>query len=191
MTRILFTVLVAGLAVQRLVELRWSRRNEQEILKRGGREHAPVQFEWMKVLHTTWFVSMLVEVFALKRKFPPLLASVAVLTLAVGQSLRYAAIRTLGWRWSVRVMTLPHLPPVSDGIYRHIRHPNYLGVALEILAVPLIHGAYLTALIFSLANGLLLRARIQQEEQAMNEANHYEMYFRERPRWFPRLFRSE
>ena len=72
----------------------------------GGREHAPVQFEWMKVLHTTWFVSMLVEVFALKRKFPPLLASVAVLTLAVGQSLRYAAIRTLGWRWSVRVMTL-------------------------------------------------------------------------------------
>ena len=168
-----FAGIVGALALQRLVELRLSRRNENFILAQGGREHAPGQYRVMKVLHVSWFLSMLAEVFALKRPFRPLLSGLALALFLLGQRLRYAAIHTLGWRWTVRVMTLPGFPPVEEGIYRYLRHPNYLGVILEILAVPLLHNAYLTAILFSIANAGLLSWRIRTEEKALQEQNNY------------------
>jgi methyltransferase len=111
----------------------------------------------------------------------------ASLAFLAGQTLRYAAIHTLGERWTVRVMTLPGAKPVSQGIYRSIRHPNYLGVILEIGAVPLLHSAYLTAISFSIANALLLAWRIQTEEAALKEQNNYDQVFAGRPRFLPKL----
>ena len=135
----------------------------------GGREHAPETYRWIVGLHAAWFASMLLEVFAGKRKFHPQLAALALGLFAAGQALRLTAIRTLGWRWSTRIMTVP-VPRgalVQHGIYQYIRHPNYLGVELEILSVPLVHSAYLTSAAFGLANALLLRDRIRREEQAL------------------------
>lgn len=137
------------------------------IRSRGGREHAAWQVRAMKVLHAGWFLAMLLEVHGLRRPFLPGLSLFALITLLAGQSLRYAAIRSLGWRWTVNVMTLPGLPSVRTGIYRYLRHPNYLGVVLEILAVPLLHSAYSTAFVFSVANMLLLSARIRTEDRAL------------------------
>lgn len=170
-TRWLFTGLVLLLALQRLYELRLSRRHEAILRARGEREHAAWQARAMTVLHAGWFAAMLVEVYAFHRPFIPALSLLALLTLIAGQSLRYAAIRTLDWRWTVKVMTVPGLPPVQTGIYRYLHHPNYLGVILEILAVPLLHSAYVTAIIFSLANLLLLRVRIRTEEMALQESS--------------------
>jgi methyltransferase len=111
---------------------------------------------------------MLLEVFAGRRKFHPRLAALALGVFAAGQALRLTAIRTLGWRWSTRVMTVPGEAPVQHGIYRYLHHPNYLGVQLEILAVPLLHSAYTTSLVFGVANALLLCDRIGREEQALD-----------------------
>ncbi len=183
---IAFGFIVTMLAVQRLFELRMSRRNEVRILSRGGREHAPGHFLWMKALHTSWFAAMLAEVWWLKRPFRPLLAVAAFLTLIAGQILRYTAIRTLGQRWTVRVMTLPDAPAVGEGLYRYLRHPNYLGVMLEVAAVPLLHGAYLTSLGFSLANALLLTVRIRVEERVLAAHNQYHTIFSEKSRFIPR-----
>ena len=164
----MFLGFVAALGVQRLFELRLSRRNERRILERGGREHAPETYPWIVTLHSAWFAAMLLEAFAGRRKFHPRLAGPAFGVFALGQALRLTAICTLGWRWSTRVMTVPGTAPVQHGIYRYIRHPNYLGVELEILAAPLLHSAYLTSLVFGVANILLLRDRIRREEQALN-----------------------
>jgi methyltransferase len=169
-TREIFTGLVILLALQRLYELRLSARNEAIIRARGGREHAAWQVQAMKALHGCWFVAMLLEVYLLRRPFLPMLSLLAMITLLIGQSLRYAAMHSLGWRWTVKVMTLPGLPLVQNDIYRYLRHPNYLGVVLELFAVPLLHAAYITAIVFSLANLLLLRARIRTEEMALLEA---------------------
>jgi methyltransferase len=168
-TRLLFAVFVAALGLQRLIELRLSQRNEQMMRQRGGREHAPETYCWIVTLHSAWFAAMLLEVFAGRRKFHSRLAALAFGVFAAGQALRLIAIRTLGWRWSTRVMTVPGQPPVRRGIYRYIRHPNYLGVALEILAAPLLHSAYLTSVTFGVANLLLLRDRIRREEQALRK----------------------
>jgi methyltransferase len=169
-TRLLFLGFVAALGVQRLFELRLSQRNEQRMLQRGGREHTSGTYRWIVTLHAAWFAAMLLEVFVGRRKFHPRLAVPAFGVFAAGQALRLTAIRTLGWRWSTRVMTVPGASPVQHGIYRYIRHPNYLGVELEILAAPLLHSAYLTSAVFGVANALLLRDRIRREEQAMEEA---------------------
>lgn len=172
-TRLLFAGFVAALGVQRLFELRLSRSNEQMMRRRGGLEHTPETYRWIVTLHAAWFASMLLEVFAGRRKFHPRLAMLALSLFAAGQALRLTAIRTLGWRWSTRVMTVPGEALVHRGIYRYIRHPNYLGVALEILAAPLLHSAYVTSALFSVANVLLLRDRIRREEQALEEDHRF------------------
>ncbi len=116
---------------------------------------------------------MLVEVFAHRRapnsvrQLHPWLTALAVSLFATGQALRLTAIRTLGWRWSTRIMTVPGAAQVQHGIYCYLNHPNYFGVALEIISAPLLHSAYFTSTIFGIANALLLRDRIRREEQAL------------------------
>jgi methyltransferase len=176
-TRLLFAGFVAALGLQRLFELRLSRRNEQQILLHGGREHARETYPGIVTLHAAWFAAMLFEVFVGRRRFRPRLAALALSLFAAGQVLRLFAIRTLDWRWSTRIMTVPGAAPVQHGIYRHIRHPNYMGVELEFLSVPLVHSAYITSSVFGIANLLLLRDRIQREERALEADNGFRNAF--------------
>jgi methyltransferase len=83
------------------------------------------------------------------------------------QALRYWAIRTLGDRWNTRVIVVPNLPPVTKGPYRFMKHPNYLAVCLEMICVPMMMGAWMTAIAFSLGNAALLYVRIRAEERAL------------------------
>lgn len=190
-TQFVFLAFVLLLAVQRIFELRLSQRNEAKLLSRGGKEHAPGHFRFMKLTHTLWFVSMVVEVVLFPHaSFVPAVAVPACALFLFGQYLRYAAIRTLGERWSVKILTVPGEASVAAGIYRYIRHPNYLGVILEIFAVPLLHGAWITAILFSLLNAIVLWIRIRAEEQALREVNEYDANFATRPRFVPGVEKS-
>ena len=188
-SRILFLGLVVLLVAQRLLEMRHSQRNEARMRAKGGREHAPKHFALMKFVHTAWFVAMIVEVFWFDRRlesgFDWAVAGGALCMTVLGQLLRYSAIRTLGERWSVRIYTVPDAPAVNGGIYRFVRHPNYLGVILEIAAVPMLHHAYLTAIVFSVANAIVLYIRIGAEEQALREENEYHSRLGQQPRFLP------
>jgi methyltransferase len=169
-SRYWYLVLLLALGVQRLLEVRRSQRNAAALLARGGREEVAWQYRAMQVLHSSWFVLILVEVWGLDRPFHPWLGIPAAAVFLGGQALRLMAIRDLGPRWTARLVTLPGRPPVRGGIYRRLRHPNYLGVVLEIAAFPLIHSAYLTAVIISVLNALLLGARIRAEDAALQRA---------------------
>jgi methyltransferase len=186
LTRALFTALWALVVVQRLWEVRLSKRHEQKLRNAGAIEHASTQMPWMIALHGAWLVASLLEVWLLQRPFIWAFALPALLLFALGQSLRVLAMRTLGERWTVRVITPTRgEAPVTEGIYRYVRHPNYLGVVLEIFALPLVHGAYLSALSFTLLNALLLRARIRAEERALSETSRYATLFERRARFVP------
>jgi methyltransferase len=112
---------------------------------------------------------MLAEVWYFRITPPLWLVIAGILGLAAGQVLRYLAIRALAERWSTRIYVVPDAPLIQHGIYRFLRHPNYWGVILEIACVPLIHAAYGTSILWSLANLVLLRHRIRLEELALNE----------------------
>lgn len=167
-----FTGLVALIAVQRLVELGVARRNVRQLLARGGVEVGAGHYPWMVALHAGFLASCLAEVWLLGRPFVPALAAVAFLAVVAASALRYWAVRALGERWTTRIVVVPGAPRVTSGPYRILAHPNYLAVALEIAALPLVHGAWLTAAFFSAANGVLLAHRIRIENGALARATH-------------------
>jgi methyltransferase len=184
-TRLLYTLLVALVAAGRLVELRIAARNRARLLAQGGREVAPGHYRWMVLLHAAFLLSCPLEVWLLGRPFLPALAAVMLLLTVLATGLRYWVIRTLDGRWTTRIVVLPGVPPVVGGPYRWLRHPNYLAVCTEIAALPLVHTAWLTCLVFSALNALVLRVRIRAEERALSEVSSYGEAFAARPRLLP------
>jgi methyltransferase len=166
-SRIAYTVLIAIIAMQRLWELGVSTRHLRALEGRGGIEVGSSHYPWMVALHTAFLVSCVAEVWLLDRPWRPTVAVVAVLALGAALVLRWWTLATLGERWTTRVLVVPGEDLVTDGPYRWLRHPNYVAVVIEIAAIPMVHCAWLTAAIFSIANLVLLRERIRVEEAAL------------------------
>ncbi|MDJ0592506.1 MAG: isoprenylcysteine carboxylmethyltransferase family protein [Pleurocapsa sp. MO_226.B13] len=185
LTKYLFILIVIAVVVQRLLEVRYNDRNKAEILRRGGIEHGDNLLGAVKVLQVSWWIAMIAEVWYLDRPFLPVLAAVSLTATIAGQILRYLSMQALQWRWTLPIMTVPGMPVVESGLYRYLRHPNWLGVILEIAFLPLIHSAYCTAIAFSLANAWLMSRRIQTEEQALGENTNYTAAFADKPRFIP------
>lgn len=155
------------LAAERLAELVVSRRNARRALAAGGFEAGRGHYPVMVLFHISVLLACAAEPVFWPRPWP-MPAAVAALTAALlAQALRWWAIATLGGRWSTRIIVLPFAPPVVGGPYRLLAHPNYLAVAVELLAVPLIGGALVTAALATLVNGLLLAIRVPAEERAL------------------------
>ena len=162
-----FTVLVALVGLERVAELVVSKRNAAWSMERGGVETGFGHYPFMVVLHTGLLVGALVEAWVRRPEVPALLAwSMTGLVLA-SQALRWWCITSLGRRWNTRVIIVPGMPPVRSGPYRWLKHPNYVAVVVEGIALPLVHAAWITALVFSVANAFLLRVRIRTEDAAL------------------------
>lgn len=179
----LYLAFLALIVVERLYELARSGRNERALLARGGREIGRRHHRVMVLFHSAFLLSCAAEVVGLGRPFPGPLGWVALGGAAVAQVLRYWAATTLGERWTTRVVILPGAPPITGGPYRWVRHPNYSAVILEMACIPLIHGAIVTALVFSVGNALLLLIRVRAEEAALGP--RYAQTFARRPRFVP------
>jgi methyltransferase len=169
-----YLAFLALLGGERLLELVISRRNARLALARGGVELGRRHFRVMTLLHGSLFVACAAEVVLLERAFVPALGYPMLALALAAQGLRYWAIRSLGRCWNVRVIVVPGERAVARGPYRFVRHPNYLAVVLEMAAVPLVHGAYVTALVYSALNAVLLAVRIRCEERAL--ARHCQGY---------------
>jgi methyltransferase len=161
-------VLIAVIAIQRVWELGASTRNLRELEARGAIEVGTGHYPWMVALHTAFLFSCVAEVWLLDRPWRPGLSVFAGIVLGAAMALRWWTLATLGERWTTRVLVVPGEEMVSSGPYRWLRHPNYLAVVLEIAAIPMIHCAWLTALVFTIANLVLLRERIRVEEEALS-----------------------
>ena len=164
---VLYTVLIAAFAVERLWEVRLSLRNARRAIEAGGREYGRGHYPAMVALHTLFLVACPLEVWLLERAFVPWIGGPMLAVSLATQGLRYWVITTLGWRWNTRVIVVPGLPLVAGGPFQWIRHPNYVAVCLELFALPLVHGAWLTSLVFSALNAALLWVRIGVENQAL------------------------
>jgi len=167
---LLYTALVLAVAAERLVELRVSTRHARRSLARGGVEHGRGHYPAMVALHTGLLAGALAEAWLSGRPFHPWLGWPMLVLVLASQGLRWWCVRALGPRWTTRVLVLPGTPLVHEGPYRWLRHPNYVAVVVEGAALPLVHTAWVTAAVFTVANAALLRVRIGCENAALAEA---------------------
>jgi len=105
---------------------------------------------------------------AAHRPFLPALGWTMFVLVVLSQALRWWCIATLGPRWNARVIVVPGLPLVTAGPYRWFKHPNYVAVVVEGFALPLVHTAWITALMFTVLNAALLTIRIRCENAALH-----------------------
>ncbi len=165
-----YAVLVLAVVAVRFVELGVARRNLAWARARGGVETGAGHYPVMVALHTALLLGCLVEVFVADRPFLPWLGWPMLALLVAAHALRWWCIRTLGPQWNTRVVRVPGMPLVSGGPYRWFRHPNYVAVVVEGVALPLVHTAWVTALVFTVLNAALLAVRLRVEEQALSAA---------------------
>ncbi|HEX6203683.1 MAG TPA: isoprenylcysteine carboxyl methyltransferase family protein [Thermoanaerobaculia bacterium] len=169
-SQLAFLALVLAIGVERLAELVVNRRHERALAARGAREVGRGHYPVMVVLHTGLLAAAPAEVLLLDRPFLPWLGWPALALVAASTAMRWWVIRTLGDRWTTTIWVLPGAPRITTGPYRFLRHPNYLGVAVELFALPLVHTAWWTALAFGVADLWLLRHRIRVEDRALAAA---------------------
>ena len=164
-----YVIFIVLTAIERLIEVKVSNRNAKWSFTQGGIERGKGHYPFMVLLHSSLLVGCVIEVFLLNRSFDMLWGWVWLVVAIACQGLRWWCINTLGQRWNTRVILIPNLPRITKGPYQYFSHPNYMIVALEGLALPLLHNAYWTAGIFTLLNAGLMWVRIRCEESALQE----------------------
>jgi methyltransferase len=162
-----YLILLFAVGVERLAELFLAQRNLAWSRARGGVEIGAGHYPVMVILHLALLVGCVVEVTVMQRPFIPALAWPMLALVVAAQGLRWWCITTLGRQWNTRVVVIPGAPRIDAGPYRWISHPNYVAVAIEGLALPLVHSAWVTALAFTTLNAALLSTRVSVENSAL------------------------
>ncbi|HVT66935.1 MAG TPA: isoprenylcysteine carboxylmethyltransferase family protein [Trebonia sp.] len=167
---VIYWVLLGLIACERIAELVVSQRHAAASLAGGGVESGRRHFPVMVALHAALLAGCVIEPLAGHRAFLPAFGGAMVAVVVAANALRWWCIRTLGPRWSARVIVVPGLPLVRSGPYRWFAHPNYVAVVVEGLALPLAGSAWITAGLFFVLDGLLLTVRIRCETRALAAA---------------------
>lgn len=165
-----YYLFILAVGAERLVELGIAQRNAKWSIAHGGKEFGRDHYPAMVSMHALLLVSCIVEVWALGRPFVPWLGWPMLAVVLLSTAVRWRCVAVLGKRWNPRLIVIPGAPLVRGGLYRWVRHPNYTAVAAEVAALPLVHGAWLTAVVFSVANASVLTVRIRAENAALGYA---------------------
>lgn len=143
--------------------------NERVLLARGATVVRDPSFPWMRAVYPAGFLAVIVEGWWRGVHWNGWLA-LGLVIYVLGKAIKYAAIATLGTRWSFRVLILPGAPLVTRGIYAVLRHPNYVGVAGEVIGLAVWMQAPITGTLFAVTFGFILLWRIRIEERALGLA---------------------
>ena len=171
MSVILYIALILATGGERIHELVVSRRNAAIAFGKGGVEYGQRHFPWMVTLHTGFLLACIAEVVFLGRPFIPALGWPMLAIALLCQAARFWILWALGDQWNTRVIVVPGAQRVTRrGPYRWswLPHPNYVVVAIEGIALPLVHTAWITAIAFTVLNAILLLGfRIPTEDKAL------------------------
>jgi methyltransferase len=175
---IVFLLLIIFTICQRLYELKISSRNIAYIVSKGGFVVKEVNYLFMVLLHSSWLLVLLffaVEHFSLDfRQSLDVLEILGLVLFISGQIIRIHAIKTLGYRWTTKIAISSEQFVIKKGMYKYIRHPNYVGVSFEIIGLPLVGGLLGVGIIYSVLNFIILYFRIRLEEKYLDKYNYGE-----------------
>ena len=164
-----YILLIALVAVERVSEMFVAERNRRWSRDRGAIEKGAGHYPVMVVLHTALLGGCLIEAALLHRPFIPVLGWSMLALVIAAQCLRWWCITTLGRQWNTRVIVVPGAQRITAGPYRLIPHPNYVAVVVEGFALPMVHTAWWTAVVFTVCNAALLKTRLDIENRALAE----------------------
>lgn len=161
-----FSLLLLYLVLQRISELLIARRNERILKSEGAVEFDKGGYLVLVAMHVAFFISLVSEKVFLERDLSGSWTVFAGVFVAA-QILRVWAISTLGVYWNTKILVSPKHKLVTEGLYKYIKHPNYVAVVVEIATIPLIFSCYLTSIVFSVLNLILIKRRIRIEEESL------------------------
>jgi methyltransferase len=187
-TVIAFLALLLAVGILRIFELGVSRRHQQHMIAGGATKVNEPQFRWMVFVHTAVLIGAALEVVLLRRPFIPILAAVMLLLFLAANAVRLWVVRTMGKHWNVQVMNSMSLGVVTDGPFHFVRHPNYAAVFVEMVSLPLIHTAWITALLGCVGCAATISQRIALEESVLFANPAYRTAMAGKPRFLPGLF---
>ncbi|TMF58364.1 MAG: hypothetical protein E6I16_11585 [Chloroflexi bacterium] len=184
-----YAIVLFVFGAQRGVELLYSARNERRIHRRqpGAPQAGRSVFKWIALVNVGLFTVPALERALRRRPAPAPIAAMGWAAAVSAVALRLSVLLSLRGSWTVRAVVPTDLPVVDRGPYRFIRHPNYVALGLEFLGLPLIGGAYLSALGLGVANAVLLSRRIREEDALLMAIPAYRERMGEKPRFVPRL----
>lgn len=161
-----FWIVVSFVVTQRIVELFIAKRNERWARQLGALEYGGNHYKYIVLLHVSFFISVIIEY-----SINPIVSKgwyVFFFIFIFAQALRIWSLFSLGKHWNTKIIVIPNSEKVTKGPYRYFKHPNYFVVALELFTLPMIFGAYFTAILFSFLNFVIIYfIRIPNEERAL------------------------
>jgi len=183
-----YIALLLLVGIERLVEVAISNRNQRKMAAQGARKIREPHYPLLVLFHVAVLVFAGLEVLLLHRPLIPALAVSMAIIFILSNVLRWWVIHLLGGLWNVQVMDSSRIGFVTSGPYRWIRHPNYVGVVLEVVSLPLIHTAWMTAIFATVGYLEILRHRIRSEEGALMSNPEYRLAMGGKPRFLPKIF---
>lgn len=171
-----FAIFISIIIVQRVSELLIAKRNERWMKKQGAIEFGQSHYPFIVIVHSLFIICFIMEVVFFNKELSSSWPILFFLLLLI-EVLRLWTLRTLGVFWNTKIIVLPNASVVKKGPYRFIKHPNYIVVAAEFILLPFIFEAYITAIVFSLLNVVILMIRIPAEEKALMQLTKYETAF--------------
>jgi methyltransferase len=183
-----YFALLALVGLERLVELVISRRNQRRLEQQGARQVPEPHFRWLVLLHGGVLAAAAAEVALLHRPLIPTLAVAMGVLFVLSNALRWWVIGTLAGHWTVKVKASSNFRVEASGPYKWVRHPNYVGVVMEVFSLPMIHTAWITAIAGTLGYLEILRRRIRLEDEVLLANPSYRTAMGAKPRFFPKLF---
>ena len=169
MISVYFALYLLLIIIQRITEMKISKRNEKILIQKGAIEFGKPHFKFIIMLHSLFFISLLIE-YSLKANSIRLsLYNIILFSfVAILQALRVSTIKSLGIYWTTRIYRVPGEPLIKTGLYKYLKHPIYIIVILEFIIIPLVFNLYLTSIIFTLLNLITITVRITEENKALN-----------------------
>ncbi|HXN51262.1 MAG TPA: isoprenylcysteine carboxylmethyltransferase family protein [Candidatus Acidoferrum sp.] len=187
-TVVAYLALLLAVALLRIFELGVSRRNQQQMIAQGATKVNNPRFRWVVLVHTAVLIGAALEVVLLRRPFIPTLAAVMFFLFLASNAVRLWVVRAMGKHWNVQVMNSMGLGVVTSGPFRFVRHPNYAAIFVEMFSLPLIHTAWITALLGCVGYAITISQRIAVEESVLFANPDYRAAMAGKPRFLPGLF---
>ena len=159
-----FIIYISLIILLRIGELILSRRNEVWLLQQGAIEYGQKHYPYIVALHVLFIVSLIVEYSTRKTASFSLLPLVLYILLL---SFKAWVIMSLGKFWNTKIYHIPGFPLIRKGVYKYVKHPNYLVVIAEIAIIPLVYHLYYTAIAFTVLNAIVLSVRVKKENEVL------------------------